>query len=66
MGKVTCRHGKGALKEHSTDSNKLLRDTWGHSAYTINSDLGRDCAIEVIEEGGLVSFARHFISNVSK
>jgi NADPH2 dehydrogenase len=48
-------------------SNKLLRDIWGDGAYITNSDFGRDSAIEVVEkEGGLVSFARHFISNVSK
>jgi hypothetical protein len=35
--------------------------------YIANSEFGRDSAIEVVEkEGGLVSFARHFISNVSK
>ena len=49
------------------DSNKLLRDIWGRDrAYITNSDFGRDSAIETVErEGGLVSFARHFISNVS-
>jgi hypothetical protein len=49
------------------DSNKLLRDIWGDAAYIANSDFERDSAIETVErEGGLVSFARHFISNVSK
>jgi NADPH2 dehydrogenase len=49
------------------DSNKLLRDIWGDGAYITNSDFGRDSAIEAVEkEGGLVSFARHVISNVSK
>jgi NADPH2 dehydrogenase len=49
------------------DSSKLLRDIWGDGAYITNSDYGRDSAIEVVEkQGGLVSFARHFISNVSK
>jgi NADPH2 dehydrogenase len=48
-------------------SNKLLRDIWGDGVYITNSDFGRDSAIEAVEkEGGLVSFARHFISNVSK
>ena len=48
------------------DSNKLLRDIWGDGPYITNSDFGRDSAIEVVEkEGGLVSFGRHFISNVS-
>jgi NADPH2 dehydrogenase len=49
------------------DSDKLLREIWGDGAYIANSDFGRDSAIEAVEkEGGLVSFARHFISNVSK
>ena len=49
------------------DSSKPLRDIWGDGVYIANSDYGRDSAIEVVEkEGGLVSFARHFISNVSK
>jgi len=53
--------------ETGKDSNKLLRDIWGDGAYITNSDFGRDSAIEAVEkEGGLVSFARHFISNVSK
>ena len=56
--------GKG---EMGKASNKLLRDIWGDGAYITNSDFGRDSAIEAVEkEGGLVSFARHFISNVSK
>jgi len=55
-------------KKNPDDSNKLLRDIWGDDgAYIANSDFGRDSAIETVEmEGGLVSFARHFISNVSK
>ena len=49
------------------DSNRLLRDIWGDGIYITNSEFGRDSAIEVVEkEGGLVSFGRHFISNVSK
>jgi NADPH2 dehydrogenase len=54
-------------KKNSNDSNKLLRDIWGDDrAYITNSDFGRGSAIETVEkEGGLVSFARHFISNVS-
>jgi NADPH2 dehydrogenase len=53
----------GAPKE----SNKLLRDIWGDGVYIANSDFGRESAIETAEkEGGLISFARHFISNVSK
>ena len=52
--------------KNPNDSNKLLRDIWGDRAYIANSDFGRDSAIEAVErEGGLVSFARHFISNVS-
>ena len=57
-----------AEKKNPNDSNRLLRDIWGDDgAYIANSDFGRDSAIETVErEGGLVSFARHFISNVSK
>jgi NADPH2 dehydrogenase len=52
--------------EKGKNSTKLLRDIWGDGAYIANSDFGRDSAIEAVEkEGGLVSFARHFISNVS-
>jgi NADPH2 dehydrogenase len=48
------------------DSNKFLRDIWGDRPYIANCDLGRDSAIELVEkDGGLVSFGRHFISNVS-
>ena len=55
--------GEGKVK----DSNKPLRDIWGDGAYITNSDFGRDTAIEAVEkEGGLVSFGRHFIANVSK
>jgi len=49
------------------DSNKFLRDIWGDRPYIANYDFGRDRAIEMVEkEGGLVSFGRHFISNVSE
>jgi NADPH2 dehydrogenase len=49
------------------DSSKPLRDIWGDGLYITNSDYQRESAIDVVEkEGGLVSFARHFISNVSK
>lgn len=48
------------------ESNKFLRDIWGGRPYIANSDFGRDSAIEAAEkEGGLISFGRHFISNVS-
>lgn len=54
-------------KQNGNDSNKLLRDIWGDGAYITNSDFGRESAIEAVEkEGGLVSFARHFVSNVSR
>ena len=57
-------NGEGKTEK---DSNKLLRDIWGDGIYITNSEFGRDSAIEVVEkEGGLVSFGRHFISNVSK
>ena len=46
-------------------SNKVLRDIWGDRPYIANTDFERDTAIETVEkEGGLVSFGRHFISNV--
>lgn len=46
-------------------STKFLRDIWGDRPYIVNGDYERDTAIEVVEkEGGLVSFGRHFISNV--
>ncbi|KAI9432664.1 hypothetical protein H4582DRAFT_1820660 [Lactarius indigo] len=45
-------------------SNKVLRDIWGDRPYIANTDFQRDSAIETVEkEGGLVSFARHFIAN---
>ncbi|KAH9044848.1 hypothetical protein EDB84DRAFT_1266052 [Lactarius hengduanensis] len=45
-------------------STKFLRDIWGDRPYIANGSYERDTAIEVVEkEGGLVSFARHFISN---
>src|SRR5579863_7645460 len=50
----------------NNDSNKFLRDVWGDRPYIANYDLERDSALELVEkEGGLVSFGRHFISNVS-
>ncbi|KAH9031919.1 hypothetical protein EDB85DRAFT_1303051 [Lactarius pseudohatsudake] len=45
-------------------STKFLRDIWGDRPYIANGGYERDTAIEVVEkEGGLVSFARYFISN---
>jgi len=45
-------------------SNKVLRDIWGDRPYIANCGFERDTALETVEkEGGLVSFARHFISN---
>jgi NADPH2 dehydrogenase len=66
----TTHHGKaaGGKRENgkTKESNKFLRDIWGDRVYIANSDFGRDSAIEAVEkEGGLISFARHFISNVS-
>jgi NADPH2 dehydrogenase len=53
--------------EKYEDSNKFLRDIWGDRPYIANYDLERDSAIDLVEkEGGLVSFGRHFISNVSE
>jgi NADPH2 dehydrogenase len=50
---------------NGNDTNKFLRDIWGDRPYITNYDFGRDSAIEMVEkEGGLVSFGRHFISNV--
>ena len=47
------------------ESNQFLRDIWRDGVYITNSGYNHDTAIEVVErEGGLVSFARHFISNV--
>ena len=58
---------RGEANTGIKDSSKPLRDIWGDGVYIANSEFGRDSAIEVVEkEGGLVSFARHFISNVSK
>lgn len=55
-----------AAERTSAKSNKVLRDIWGDRPYITNADFERDSAIETVEkEGGLVSFARHFISNVS-
>ena len=63
----TAHHRPDGESEPAKDSSKPLRDIWGDGAYITNSDFERDSAIEVVEkEGGLVSFARHFISNVSK
>jgi NADPH2 dehydrogenase len=63
----TTHHRPDEEGETGKDSSKLLRDIWGDGVYITNSDFGRDSGIEAVEkEGGLVSFARHFISNVSK
>jgi len=63
----TTHHRPDGEGETGKESNKLLRDIWSEGTYITNSDFGRDSAIEAVEkEGGLVSFARHFISNVSK
>ena len=63
----TTHHRPDGESGAPKDSNKLLRDIWGDGVYIANSDFGRDSAIETAEkEGGLISFARHFISNVSK
>jgi NADPH2 dehydrogenase len=63
---TTHHRPEGESKTGNKDSNKPLRDIWGDGAYIANSDFGRDGAIELVEkEGGLVSFGRHFISNVS-
>ena len=46
-------------------SNKVLREIWGDRPYIANTGFERDTALETVEkEGGLVSFARHFLSNV--
>ena len=59
--------GGGDTGEDMKVSNKLLRDIWGDGVYIANSGFERDSAIEAVEkEGGLISFGRHFISNVSK
>lgn len=45
---------------------KFLRDIWGNRPYIANANYERDTAIDAVEkEGGLVSFGRHFMSNVS-
>lgn len=45
---------------------KFLRDIWGTRPYIANANYERDTAIDAVEkEGGLVSFSRHFVSNVS-
>lgn len=65
----TTRHGPDGESGtgRNGDSNKFLRGIWGGRPYITNYDFGRDSAIEMVEkEGGLVSFGRHFISNVSK
>ena len=55
--------GKGIEGE----SNKFLRDIWGDRPYIANYSFERDSAIETVEqEGGLISFGRHFISNVKQ
>jgi NADPH2 dehydrogenase len=44
---------------------KFLRDIWGNRPYIANANYERDTAIDAVEkEGGLVSFGRHFMSNV--
>jgi len=46
------------------ESNQFLRDIWGDRVYITNSGYNRDTAIEAVERsGGLISFARQFISN---
>jgi hypothetical protein len=65
----TTSHGPG--EEGDTDgeiqSDRLLRDIWGEGPYIANLELERESAIEVVEkEDGLISYARHFFSNVSK
>ena len=63
----TTHHRPDGDSGAGKDSNKLLREIWGDGVYIANSDFGRDNAIEAVEKkGGLVSFGRHFISNVSK
>jgi NADPH2 dehydrogenase len=63
----TTHHRSDGEGEGDEDSSKPLRDIWGDGAYITNSGFQRDSAIKVVEkEGGLVSFARHFISNVSR
>ncbi|KAI0266618.1 NADH:flavin oxidoreductase/NADH oxidase [Russula aff. rugulosa BPL654] len=60
----TTHHRPDGKSGGPKDSNNLLRDIWGDGVYIANSDFGRDSAIETAEkEGGLISFARHFISN---
>jgi NADPH2 dehydrogenase len=64
---TTHHRPEGESETGNKDSSKPLRDIWGDGAYIANSDFGRDSAIELVEnEGGLVSFGRHFISNVSE
>ena len=59
--------GESETGKYEEDSNQFLRDIWGDRPYIANYDLERDSAIELVEkEGGLVSFGRHFISNVSQ
>lgn len=56
----------GGAAGKNEPSNKFLRNIWGDCPYIANYDFGRDSAIEKVEkEGGLISFGRHFISNVS-
>jgi NADPH2 dehydrogenase len=67
----TIHHRPVGARESETgkyeDSNKFLRDIWGDRPYIANCGLGRNSAIDLVEkEGGLVSFGRHFISNVSR
>ncbi|KAI0287580.1 FMN-linked oxidoreductase [Russula brevipes] len=61
--KAKANEGSGGAW-NDEESNRFLRDIWGDRVYIANSDFGRDSAIEAVEkEGGLISFARHFISN---
>ena len=62
----TTHHRPGEESGTVKDSNKLLRDIWSDGAY-ITSDFGSESVIKAVEkEGGLFSFARHFIYTVSK
>ncbi|KAF8269620.1 putative NADPH2 dehydrogenase chain OYE2 [Lactarius quietus] len=50
--------------DNSSVSNRILRDIWGNRPYIASAGFERESAIEMVEkEGGLVSFARHFLSN---
>ena len=63
---INSTGGNGTVGDAKV-SNRFLRDIWGDKPYITNADFGRDNAISAVErEGGLVSFGRHFISNVRK